>query len=145
MEEEDSDDEEMEDVSDLDEAEGDVDAELEGVAGDEPQAELLEDVEDPQPFVKKDTAPPGAHESVKWFLDEAQTQWRSSWVPGTVLVVDESMVGWGGMGEQELTFIPRKPCDLGMVMKTLVCGSTGVMLVAEIFEGAEKMKKKEFV
>ena len=35
------------DVSDIDEAEEDADTELEGDAGDEPAAELLEDVEDP--------------------------------------------------------------------------------------------------
>lgn len=59
-------------MSDIDEAEEDADTELEGDAGDEPAAELLEDVEDPEPSTGKDTAPPGAYETIKPFLNAAQ-------------------------------------------------------------------------
>lgn len=54
------------------------------------------------------------------------------------------MLGWSGVGEQELTFLPRKPCDLGMMVKSVCCSEVGVMVCLEICEGKEKMKTKEY-
>ena len=68
-----------------------------------------------------------------------------AWHPGDFLTIDESMIGWSGMGGGELTFLPRKPCDLGIMMKTLVCTVSGIMLRAEIAEGKELMNQKEYV
>ena len=63
----------------------------------------------------------------------------SAWNPCDFLVIDESMLGWSGMGQNELTYLPRKPCDLGIMMKTLCCSDSGIMLRAEIAEGKEIM------
>lgn len=54
------------------------------------------------------------------------------------------MVQWVGGGAPHLTLIPRKPTPLGIMFKTVCCGSTGVLLNAELQECAEDMHKKEY-
>ena len=78
------------------------------------------------------------------WLDVCCKLWRTSFAPSTYITVDESMVGWSGLGEQELTFLPRKPCDLGMMLKTACCSKVGVMVAAEICEGKDLMKDKPY-
>ena len=78
-------------------------------------------------------------------LDACVKKWVGAWGPGTQLTIDESMIGWSGMGDASLTFLPRKPCDLGIMMKTLCCTDSGVMVAAEICEGKELMAGKKWV
>ena len=87
---------------------------------------------------------PPSFEDVVPFLELCTAKWRGAWSPGTYLVPDESMVFWVGGGAPHLTLIPRKPTPLGIMMKTLVCGQTGIMLNAEISEAKEVMEKKEY-
>lgn len=88
---------------------------------------------------------PKTFEDINPFLELCCKKWRSAWSPGTYLVPDESMVFWVGGGAPHLTLIPRKPTPLGIMLKTMCCGSTGVMLNAEISESKEVMQEKPYV
>lgn len=63
---------------------------------------------------------------------------------GLELTVDETMVFWVGISEGKLMFIPRKPTPLGFMLKTIVDTATGILLNADIVEGAEEDEPKEF-
>lgn len=82
---------------------------------------------------------------VQPWLDECCTKWRDAWNPGTYMILDESMIFWVGTGDVHLTLIPRKPTPLGIMLKTIVCGHSGVLLGAEICEAADVMATKEYV
>jgi hypothetical protein len=47
------------------------------------------------------------------------------------------MVFWVGVAEGKLMFIPRKPTPLGFMLKTIVDTESGILINAEIVEGAE--------
>jgi hypothetical protein len=53
------------------------------------------------------------------------------------------MIFWVGSAPH-LTYLPRKPTPLGLMLKTIVDGDTGIMLGAEIDEGKDAMRKKKF-
>lgn len=72
-------------------------------------------------------------------LELCQKKWREAWQPGTYLVADETMVFWVGAAPH-LTYLPRKPTPLGIMLKTLVCAITGILLVAEIDKGKSVMQ-----
>ena len=46
------------------------------------------------------------------------------------------MVFWTGIGDPHLTYIPRKPSPLGIMLKVLCDSETGSLLHAELVEGA---------
>lgn len=60
------------------------------------------------------------------------------------MVADESMIMWVGTGDVHLTYIPRKPTPLGIMMKTIVDGSSGILMGAELMEGKETMEEREY-
>jgi hypothetical protein len=37
--------------------------------------------------------------------------WQELFVPGTVLVADETMVGWTGATNIHITYLPNKPTE----------------------------------
>ena len=85
---------------------------------------------------------------MQWFrkwLHSCNRQWRADWEPGTFLTVDETMVFWTGLGSAHLTYIPRKPSPLGIMVKVTCCSDSGVLLHAELVEGATVDARKEFV
>lgn len=43
-----------------------------------------------------------------------------------------------------LTYMPRKPTELGIKVDTMCCGESKVCLAAEVDEGAEKMRDAEY-
>jgi Transposase IS4 len=53
------------------------------------------------------------------------------------------MIFWVGLAPH-LTYLPRKPTPLGIMMKTLVCAVTGILLVAEIDKGKKVMEKEKY-
>ena len=63
---------------------------------------------------------------------------------GLELTIDETMIFWVGISEGKLMFLPRKPTPLGIMLKTLVDTATGVLVNAEIVEGAERDALKEY-
>ena len=64
---------------------------------------------------------------------------------GKYLVIDETMIWWTGLSSGHLTFLPRKPTPLGFQLKTVVDGSSGVLLALEIVEGKEVDSAKKHV
>lgn len=80
----------------------------------------------------------------KW-LHACNAQFKAAWEPGTYLTVDETMVFWTGLGPVHLTYIPRKPSPLGVMFKVTCCGETGILLHAELVEGAAVDRNKRFV
>lgn len=46
------------------------------------------------------------------------------------------MIFWTGTGEIHVTYLPRKPTPYGIEVKSLACGDSGVLLNAEVVEGA---------
>ena len=58
--------------------------------------------------------------------------------------MDETMVFWVGTAEGKLMFIPRKPTPLGFMLKTIVDTESGILVNAEIVEGAEEDASKEY-
>lgn len=70
-------------------------------------------------------------------------RWRNAWQPGTYLVADETMIFWVGAAPH-LTYLPRKPTPLGVMMKTLVDAGTGIMLTCEIDKGKAAMQQAKF-
>ena len=81
---------------------------------------------------------------IRRWLHAYNDQWKTSWEAGTYLVVDETMVAWSGTGTAHLTYIPRKPSPLGIMVKVTCCGSSGVLLHAELVEGAVVDHNKEW-
>lgn len=71
--------------------------------------------------------------------------WRNAWVPGSVLVCDESMAAWEGATQAHLTLIPRKPTPLGFMFKVMNDASSRIMLDFEAVEGKAIDQLKAFV
>ena len=81
----------------------------------------------------------------KLFDDFIQTR-RDRFAAGCVIVEDKSMISWNPQstafgGLPNISFIPRKPEPLGTELKTVCCGTTGVMLYAEVQKGKDAMKE----
>lgn len=83
-------------------------------------------------------------DKVKGWLEAILQNFRAKFRAGLQLTVDETMVFWVGIAEGKLMFIPRKPTPLGFMLKTIVDTATGVLLNAEIVEGAEVDANKEY-
>ena len=58
---------------------------------------------------------------IKPFLNACLRAWQSAWMPGEIIVVDETMCKWYGMSQAHVTYLARKPTDTGYMAKTLVC------------------------
>jgi hypothetical protein len=75
---------------------------------------------------------------------------RRQWIAASeVKVMDESMSAYRPQTSPKgnlphLSFILRKPEPLGTELKTVACPATGVIIFAEIQEGAQAMKNKKF-
>lgn len=82
---------------------------------------------------------------IREFFELCVSKWQAAYNPGTVLTADESMVFWVGTGSAHLTYLPRKPTPLGIMLKTICDASSGVMLGAEICESKEAMSDKKWV
>jgi hypothetical protein len=64
-------------------------------------------------------------------------------VPGSVMVADETMIGFTWATNIHLTVLPNKPTSKGDCLKTLCDASIRVMIAAEFVEGkAEQVLKR---
>ena len=61
-----------------------------------------------------------------------------------LMVLDESMVRWMGVGMPGLMVILRKPTPIGLEIHTLCCALCGILLWFEIYEGKEAMATKDY-
>jgi len=81
---------------------------------------------------------------VRRFVDELQAHWQEVYVPGSLLVADETMVGWKGATNIHITTLPNKPTSKGVCLKTLVDGHTRVMMALEFVESKEQQGLKRY-
>lgn len=97
---------------------------------------------------------------IRVFVDAFNDLRKKIFLPGTFIVVDESMSSWKGktlyfnkasdedvsrvFGLPHTTKIIRKPKGVGLEIRNACCSETGIMLQLELQEGKEAMKKKEF-
>lgn len=77
-------------------------------------------------------------------MDTFAATWRGAWNPCTYLVPDETMIFWTGTGELHMTYLPRKPTPYGIMLKSLCCGDSKIMLAAEVSESKDVMATKEY-
>ena len=87
---------------------------------------------------------------VRTFVNMFNLNRAENVTPGWVLVVDESTSKWRGLGDwydlgmPHITKIPRKPEPVGLELKDMCDGESGIMLYLEIMEGKQEMESKEF-
>jgi hypothetical protein len=76
----------------------------------------------------------------KWF-DLLAAFWRTNYKAASIPVEDETMVVWTSQGAH-LTYLPRKPTPLGIMLKTICDASSRVLLGREFCEGKEGNRLK---
>jgi hypothetical protein len=54
------------------------------------------------------------------------------------------MIGWKGATNAHMTYLPNKPTDHGLCLKTVADGHTRVMLGMESVEVADEQSKKAY-
>ena len=88
---------------------------------------------------------------IRCFIDSFNAVRLNCVVPGTIMVVDECMSAWKGAdfkhradGMPHKTKIIRKPEGVGAEMKSLCCGTTGILLRLDIMEGKERQQVKKY-
>jgi hypothetical protein len=79
---------------------------------------------------------------VRRFGDELQQHWQEVYVSGSLLVVDETMVGWTGATNAHITVLPNKPTDKGVYLKTACDAHTRVMVSFEFVESQDEQARK---
>jgi hypothetical protein len=81
---------------------------------------------------------------VRRFADDLRQHWQEIFAPGSILVVDETMIGWTGATNIHITVLPNKPVPKGVCLKTLVDGHTRVMLNFEFVESKVEQGLKKY-
>ena len=69
----------------------------------------------------------------------------TTFLPGSILIVDESMGLWKGKGMPGWLFVSRKPTPVGRESHTTADCDRGAIIFVEPYEGKDLMKDKEFV
>jgi hypothetical protein len=70
--------------------------------------------------------------------------WQEEFVPGSVVVADETMVGWTGATNIHLKKLPNKPKSIGVCLKTPCDSQNRVMCSLEFAESAEEQGRKHY-
>jgi hypothetical protein len=81
---------------------------------------------------------------VRRFGDELQLHWQEVYVPGSLLVMDETMIGWTGATNAHITVLPNKPTDKGVCLKTACDAHTRVMVSFEFVESQDEQARKRY-
>lgn len=105
---------------------------------------FTEDIPESADAPEEDEATGSLYNVAMRLINTFGEKWRDAWTPGTYLVPDETMVFWTGTGELHMTVMFRKPTPYGMMFKTLCCGDSHIMLVAELAESKERMAEYEY-
>ena len=79
---------------------------------------------------------------VRRFTDTMFKTFRRAYVPGPLLVVDETMIEWTGASVIYTIYISNKPRPEGICIKTVVDGNSRVLLAGEIVEDPYQMGLK---
>eukprot|EP00798_Chlamydomonas_sp_ICE-L_P002138 gene2138-18187_t len=93
----------------------------------------------PPPEVSRRNDPFGP---VRTWLTECNKAWQEAALAGTMLIPDETMIFWTGLGGH-LTYMPRKPTPLGICLKSLA-DTSRIVFNVELVEGKEQDSLKEF-
>jgi hypothetical protein len=84
--------------------------------------------------------------SVRWMVGGFNSVRKRECKQGWCSMIDETMFVWRGKsgtgGMPHLSYIPRKPEDLGCELKTLCDGNSGVMACVETQEGKVRMNQE---
>ena len=78
------------------------------------------------------------------FFRACARHWRETWIPGTILTADETMVSWTGPAGANLTYMARKPHPQGFQIKTLACSESKIVVAIDLVEGAEQDAGKSY-
>jgi hypothetical protein len=79
---------------------------------------------------------------IRRFADQLVHDWQVVFVPGTTLVADETMVGWAGATNIHITYLPNKPTDKGVYLKTLCNARTRVMIKSELWKARGSRRRR---
>jgi hypothetical protein len=79
---------------------------------------------------------------IRRFFDEVQHVWQEEFVPGAVIVADETMVGWTGATNVHITILHTNSTSKGACLKTMCDASTRVMIAMEFVEGRDEQAMK---
>ena len=84
-------------------------------------------------------------------VDEFNASHKRNFLPGSKMVVDESMFYWRGKDQRHgkegcphVTKIIRKPKGVGMEVKNLACCDSTIMYAIEVVAAKEEMAQREF-
>jgi hypothetical protein len=75
---------------------------------------------------------------------ELQAHRREVYVPGSILVANETMVGWKGATNIHITILPDKPTGKGVSLKTLADGRTLVLTELVFVESKERQGSRRY-
>lgn len=75
----------------------------------------------------------------RWWWESLRDAFHAAVVCSWLMVMDESMVRWMGVGMPGLMVILRKPTPVGLEIHTLCCALCGILLWFEVYEGKEAM------
>jgi len=65
--------------------------------------------------------------------------------PSWLIIIDESMVKWVGVGMPGVMVVPQKPTPMGLELHTVCCAVSGILINFELYEGKERMGLKQCV
>jgi hypothetical protein len=85
----------------------------------------------PLPYGRQATANDPLRQ-VRRFADELQQHWQEVYVPGSPLVVVETMVGWTGATNVHLIYLAKKPTDKRVCLKSACDTHMCVMVSFEL-------------
>jgi hypothetical protein len=89
----------------------------------------------------------GPWHSARFMVGGQNGTWRRNFQWGWSAVIDETTLAWRGKGgaggTPHLSYVPRKPEDLGCELKTVHDGTSGVMMHVEMQEGKTRMAREQ--
>eukprot|EP00965_Chrysotila_dentata_P205445 6182964-Pleurochrysis_carterae.AAC.1 len=65
--------------------------------------------------------------------------------PSWLIIIDEFMLKWVGVGMPGLMVVPRKPTPMGLELHTMCCAVSGILTNVELCEGKERLELKQYV
>jgi hypothetical protein len=78
------------------------------------------------------------------FMGQVQTHWQDIYNAGSIVMVDETMVGWTAESNVHITRLQSKPTERGVCLKTAADGLSKVMLSFELLECAADQARKRY-
>lgn len=85
------------------------------------------------------------YQPIRKWMDALRDKFRAAIECGDIIVHDESMLQWLGLGMPAPQYLPGKPIDTGAEAKTTCDGESGVMVNFEMYEGKTAMQGKKYV